>query len=134
VDEYGGTAGMVTLRDLLEALVGRIEDGLPPLDSIGSGGQVEPDGSLLLDGRMRVDEFQEAAGVRVDDKTHEDVDTLGGLITAMLGRFPGVGEEIAIGGRIVRIETRDGLRVALVRLLPPAGRSTDPSSRPLKPR
>jgi putative hemolysin len=134
VDEYGGTAGMVTLRDLLEALVGRIEDGLPPLDSIGSGGQVEPDGSLLLDGRMRVDEFQEAAGVRVDDKTHEDVDTLGGLITAMLGRFPGVGEEIAIGGRTVRIETRDGLRVALVRLLPPAGRGTNPSSRPLKPR
>jgi putative hemolysin len=134
VDEYGGTAGMVTLRDLLEALVGRIEDGLPPLDSIGSGGQVEPDGSLLLDGRMRVDEFQDAAGVRVDDKTHEDVDTLGGLITAMLGRFPGVGEEIAIGGRIVRIETRDGLRVALVRLLPPAGRGTNPSSRPLKPR
>ena len=94
VDEYGGTAGMATLRDLLEALVGRIDDVPPAPDGITREGGVETDGSVLLDGLMRVEEFEEAAGLRVEEESHEGVETLGGLIAAKLGRIPDVGEQI----------------------------------------
>jgi|RhiMethySRZTD1v2_1073278.scaffolds.fasta_scaffold06847_4 magnesium and cobalt exporter, CNNM family len=117
VDEYGGTAGMATLKDLLEALVGRIDDAVPATDGITREGGVEADGSVLLDGLMRVEEFEETAGLHVEE-SHEGVETLGGLITATLGRIPEVGEQIAIGGRTVRVEGRDGRRIATVRLLP----------------
>ena len=122
VDEYGGTAGMVTLSDLLEALVGRIDDAPPAGGGITKEGSVEADGSVLLDGLMRVKEFEEAAGLHVEAESHEGVETLGGLIAATLGRIPEVGEQIAIGGRTVRVEARDGRRIATVRLLPPATR------------
>jgi CBS domain containing-hemolysin-like protein len=81
-------------------------------------GRVEVDDSILLDGLMRVEEFQEVTGVRLDDESHEGVETLGGLLAAVLGRFPEVGEEIVIGGRRLRVEARDGLRVETVRCLP----------------
>ena len=53
--------------------------------------------SMLLDGLLRVAEFEELAGVRLSDVLHENVDTIGGLIPALLGRFPDVGEEVTIG-------------------------------------
>ena len=118
VDEYGGTAGMATLRDLLEALVGRIDDAPPTAEDMTTEGGVEADGSVLLDGLMRVEEFEEAAGLRLEEESHERVETLGGLIVATLGRIPEVGEQIGIGGRTLRVEERDGRRIATVRLLP----------------
>jgi putative hemolysin len=135
VDEYGGTAGMATLRDLLEALVGRIDDAPPAADGITAEGGVEADGSVLLDGLMRVEEFEEAAGLRVEgEESHEGVETLGGLITAILGRIPEVGEQVGIGGRALRVEARDGRRIATVRLLPLATGSEQKKSTPEGPR
>jgi putative hemolysin len=120
VDEYGGTAGMVTLRDLLEALVGRIEEGPPASGDVPvSDGRFEADGSMLLDGLLRIEEFEELADVRLTEvESYEGIETLGGLIPAMLGRFPNVGEDVHIGGRRLRVESRDGLRIATLRLLP----------------
>jgi CBS domain containing-hemolysin-like protein len=111
IDEYGGMAGLITLDNLLEALVGAIAAGR------GTEERVEPDGSLLLDGLMRLDEFLDLPGVHVDPHLSTSVETLGGLVAAALGRFPEVGEEVTIGGRTLRVEARDGLRVASVRLL-----------------
>jgi CBS domain containing-hemolysin-like protein len=119
LDEYGGTAGIVTLQDLLEALVGRIEDEPRAHAPASIPVPAEPGHPLLLDGLMRVDEFEEVAGVRVKVGSREGVETLGGLITAVLGRFPEVGEEVTVGGRRLRVEARDRLRVTAVRLLPP---------------
>ena len=84
---------------------------------------------------MRVEEFEEAAGLRLEeDESHEGVETLGGLIAAKLGRIPDVGEQIGIGGRALRVESRDGRRIATVRLLPLATseqrKSTPEGSRP----
>jgi putative hemolysin len=119
IDEYGGTAGIVTLEDLIEALVGRIDDE-PPIGSdalpVRSPGQA--DGSLLLDGLTRLDEFEEMTGLRLEEDTHESVETLGGLIMVSLDRIPEVGDETVVAGRKLRVERLDGRRVAEVRVLP----------------
>ena len=67
---------------------------------------------------MRVEEFEETVGVRLDAASHEGIDSLGGLFTAVMGRFPATGEEITVEGRTLRVESRDGLRVSTVRVLP----------------
>ena len=59
-----------------------------------------------------------APGLPVEEESHEGIETLGGLIAAKLGRIPNVGEQIGIGARTLRVEERDGRRVARVRLLP----------------
>jgi putative hemolysin len=121
-DEYGGTAGVVTLEDLVESLVGRIEAEPPigsepvPLDGV----RPQPDGALLLDGLTRLDEFEELAGLKLNAAIHEEVSTVGGLMMMSLHRIPEVGDEATIGGRTLRVEARDGQRVALVRMLPMA--------------
>jgi putative hemolysin len=111
---------MVTLRDLLEALVGRIDDisATEQEKRASVYGEAEADGSLLMDGLMRVEEFEEAAGIRLADDAHVGIDTLSGLLTAILGRFPAVGENITVQDRTLRVEALDGLRVSRIRLLP----------------
>ncbi|WP_205647671.1 hemolysin family protein [Acuticoccus yangtzensis] len=91
VDEYGGTDGIVSLEDLIETVVGDIEDEYDWPD--------EPtmtrtdDGAWIADARVDVDDFQEEAGVRFPDTDlFEDVDTLGGVVFALLGRVPVRGE------------------------------------------
>ncbi|HEX2032624.1 MAG TPA: hemolysin family protein [Chloroflexota bacterium] len=121
IEEYGGTAGIITLEDLLEALVGPIEEeatnGRPPRPSA----QPQPDGSIIFDGLTRLDEWEEETGVRLDAADHDAAETLGGLVMARLGRIPAVGDEVGITGRTLRVEELDGKRVAAVRLLPDSG-------------
>jgi CBS domain containing-hemolysin-like protein len=117
VDEYGGTAGIVTLTDLLGALVGRIdEEPAPDQPRLATPAA---DGSLLLGGLLRVGELEELLGTELDPEARAEVATLGGLVMARLDRMPGVGDEVRIAGRRLRIEQLDGRRVALVRLFPP---------------
>jgi putative hemolysin len=118
IDEYGGTAGIVTLEDLLEALVGPIEEeSFTPGEIVQPGdGVVEPDGSLLLDGLTRLGEFQELTGLKLEESDFDNADTVGGLVMARLGRMPEQGDEVPIAGRTLRVEELDGRRVASVRL------------------
>jgi putative hemolysin len=120
VDEYGGTAGIVTLSNLFEALVGSVESG-PDLGTADGKPAQANDGSMLFDGLTRIDEFGEVVGVRFEDETTRGLETLGGMVAAILGRMPQIGDEIELGGRRLRVEARDGLRVSSVRLLPLAG-------------
>ncbi|MCS7178486.1 MAG: hemolysin family protein [Anaerolineae bacterium] len=114
VDEYGGTAGLVTLEDLLKEIVGDIGDlfeAAPPQ------AQHLPDGSVLLDGLMTLDEANEALGLSLSDPFYT---TVGGWVMGRLDRIPSVGDEVILeDGRRLRVEEMDGRRVARVRLIHP---------------
>ena len=114
VDEYGGTAGIVTLGDLMRALVGRIDEE----STVGgpAGATLQPDGSLLVDGLMRVHELEELLGTELDEAERGDVATVGGLIMARLDQMPRPGDEVTVAGHRLRVEKLDGRRVAAVRL------------------
>jgi len=91
-DEYGGTAGMLTLENVLEEIVGEIgdeHDAMRPEDV-----QVLPDGSQLISGRLTLDEVNERFGVELDS---EQVETIGGLICEIAGSIPPVGESFTLG-------------------------------------
>src|SRR5690606_10349446 len=105
IDEHGGTAGIITLEDLFEEVVGEIDEGIPVAPPIAS----EPDGAVRAAGTVRLDELGRYFDL---DLEHEDVDSVSGLVLARLGRPPVPGdiveydrlhlEVIAISGKGVR--------------------------------
>ena len=123
IDEYGGTAGVLTLDDLVEALIGPMAPEGRPEAAPADGAPAGPDspgaaGPLVFDGLMRLGEWEDLTGLKLEAEDHQAVETLGGLAMARLGRIPEVGDEIAVAGRTLKVEALDGMRVALLRLLP----------------
>jgi CBS domain containing-hemolysin-like protein len=110
VDEFGGTAGLVTIEDLLEELVGEIVDEYdreePLVTALEGGG-------FLVDGRLGVDELGEILGVDLPD---DEWDTVGGLMLGLAGRVPREGESFELDGHTLTAERVQGRRVAQVRL------------------
>lgn len=117
VDEFGGIDGLVTIEDLVEEIVGEIEDE----HDVAEGPKLteRPDGSLLADARATIEEFEEMVGaVLSDQEREEDIDTLGGLVFALAGRVPGRGElvEHAPSGISFEVLEADPRRVKRVRV------------------
>ena len=111
VDEFGGTSGIVTIEDLLEEIVGEIADEYDREDPMVIAG---PDGSLLVDGRLDVDEL----GALVDiDLPAEDWDTVGGLVLGLAGRVPREGESFDVGHITITTVRVQGRLVAKVRVV-----------------
>jgi len=91
VDEFGGIDGLITIEDLVEEIVGEIEDE----HDVSEEPKLvrRPDGSLIADARLEIDEFEEAVGpVLTAEERDEDIDTLGGLVFNLIGRVPARGE------------------------------------------
>lgn len=119
VDEYGGTAGVVTLEDVIEEIVGEVADEHDPARAavyrLGAGWSVP--------GLLRPDELAEETGMRVpDDPAYE---TLGGLVMARLGRVPAPGDEVVVDEVLLRVQQMDGRRVARLSAWPaPTGEAS----------
>jgi putative hemolysin len=115
VDEYGSIEGMVTLTDVLEAIVGDI----PALDADGEPEAVQrEDGSWLLDGMMSVDELQMLFNWDELPDDSNDYDTLGGLFMAQLGRIPMVGDKFEWQNLTFEVVDMDGHRVDKALVMP----------------
>lgn len=108
LDEFGGTAGLVTLEDLLEELVGEVSD---PFDLDDPAFQVQPDGSFLIDGLALIDEVNQRLNLNLEDP---DYDTIAGFTLGKLGHIPNINEVVEYGNIFLRIEEMDGLRIARV--------------------
>ena len=116
VDEFGGTAGLLTLHDLLEGLVGRLRAaGADP-----EIGLIEPDGSRIVLGSVSLREVEEISGLKFTEEDEAHADTLSGVLMSRLGRIPAAGDSIDIDGRRVTVEGLSDHRVPRVRLGPPA--------------
>jgi CBS domain containing-hemolysin-like protein len=125
LDEYGGTAGIVTLKDLVSRLLGPLGDEYAPATHEV---RTLADGTVVADGLALVEDVNAQLGTHFDAS---EVDSLGGLVFSRLGRRPRVGDEVEIGNNYTaRVERLDGLRVARVRLLPPRNQPTPAEERP----
>jgi CBS domain containing-hemolysin-like protein len=122
VDEYGGTAGIVTLEDLVEEIVGELRDEHDQTHP----GLVRYGRCLVFDANWRPDELLDRTGVRVPDAP--DYETVGGFVIDKLDRLPEVGDEITIAHGRLRVERMDGTRVGRLRYTPGEPQPVTPSS------
>ncbi|WP_412169417.1 hemolysin family protein [Curtobacterium flaccumfaciens pv. flaccumfaciens] len=112
VDEYGGTAGVVTLEDLIEEIVGEVSDehDRARIDVVRSRDW------LTFPGLLRPDELEDRAGVKVPEEG--PYETVGGFVMSTLGRLPVVGDEVPLDGGVFRVERLDGRRIDRIRWTP----------------
>jgi putative hemolysin len=127
VDDYGGTAGIVTLEDLVEELIGDIRDEYDLEQDQATtlrGGEVEVDGLLNLD------EFTEQTGLELPEGPYE---TVAGYVLAAFGDLPSVGDSVQVADRTITVTELDGRRIARLRVTPnppPPGAAPPPATPP----
>ncbi|MDX2377081.1 hemolysin family protein [Microbacterium sp. LRZ72] len=123
VDEYGGTAGVVTLEDLVEEIVGEVADE----HDRSRAGLVRGKDSVSFPGNWRPDEVLDRTGIRLPEG--DVYDTVGGLIMSVVERIPAVGDEVEVEGGKLSVLRMDGRRVDRVRFIPdPETDAGEPSS------
>jgi CBS domain containing-hemolysin-like protein len=127
IDEYGGTDGLISLEDLIETVVGDIEDEhddevAPHFDAIGDGGYV-------ADARVPIEDVQKVFGdlFEIDEDDADEIDTLGGLVFTALGRIPVRGELIdTVEGLDIEVTDADPRRIKRLKVYPAGLRRRDP--------
>ena len=122
VDEYGGTAGIVTLEDLVEELIGDIQD---EYDSDSGAARQLRGGDLEVDGLLNLDDFAEQTGLVLPEGPYE---TVAGFLLATLGHLPEGGESAEVAGRTLTVTQLDGRRISRVLVSPAA--PAEPSGPP----
>lgn len=115
VDEFGGIDGLVTVNDVLEMIVGQIEDEHGEDDNPRI--TVKQDGSVLVDARLPIDEFEEHFGRILTEEERDTVDTVSGLVFAMEGRIPGRGEVLThSSGMVFEVMEASPRRINLLKI------------------
>lgn len=112
LDEFGGTAGLVTLEDLLEEIVGEVSD---QFDVATPEIQRMADGSVLIDGLTLIEVVNQQLHLNLSDPHY---DTIAGYFLGKLGHIPKIGDVVEAGGVRLKVESMDGLRIAQLKLLP----------------
>jgi len=114
LDEYGGTAGLVTLSDVIEEIVGEIADEYEEAE--GEPIRRGPDGAYTVEARVRIDEVNDALGVRLPES--EDYETIGGYVLSRLGTIPQAGETVEAEGLRIHVLEADARRIKRLRIEP----------------
>ena len=120
VDEYGGVAGLVTIEDVLEQIVGDIEDEFD-FDEAGDSIRLDQNGRYRVKATTEIEDFNEAFSTHFSD---EDIDTVGGLVIRQLGRLPKRGESVVLEDMKIQVLRADSRRVYTL-LVEPAGAAQD---------
>jgi putative hemolysin len=113
LDEYGGTAGLVTIEDLLEEIVGEIQDEFDEEEPMKV--EIGP-GEVILDGRADIDDLTELVDPALELEDDEEYDTLGGFVYHRIGRVPVVGDAVVIEPFVITVIKVSGRRVGKVRV------------------
>jgi magnesium and cobalt transporter len=108
VDEYGGVAGLVTIEDVLEQIVGEIDDEHDEAEDEASLIAAQADGQYVVDALTPIEDFNARFGANFPD---DEYDTIGGLVTDAMGHLPETGEELTLGRFAFRVARADGRRV-----------------------
>jgi CBS domain containing-hemolysin-like protein len=116
VDEYGGTAGLVTMEDVVEEIVGEIQDEYDSEDPMVEDLSTDEEEIFRIDGRVSMDDLRDLFDLTDDDEPDEDAyDTVGGFVVHRVGRIPLPGAEIPFrNGIVIRVEAAEPRRVAKV--------------------
>ncbi|MEY2115926.1 MULTISPECIES: HlyC/CorC family transporter [Rhodanobacter] len=113
VNEYGGVAGLVTIEDVLEQIVGEIDDEHDDEEEPELMHE-QPGGDWLVSALTPIEDFNEQTGADFPD---EEYDTVGGMVTAEFGHLPEIGEEVAVGGYLFHVTEADDRRVQAFRVV-----------------
>ena len=108
IDEYGGVAGLLTIEDVLEQIVGEIDDEHDEAEDGSRLISAQADGQFVVDALTPISDFNERFGANFDD---DEYDTIGGLLTDAIGHLPEAGEELTLGRFVFRVARADARRL-----------------------
>ncbi|OQX13547.1 MAG: magnesium/cobalt efflux protein [Thiothrix lacustris] len=115
IDEYAGISGLVTFEDVLEQIVGEIDDEHDDEEDLFTNIQPQADGRFIVEAMTPIDEFNETVGTAFDT---EEFDTIAGIVIHELGKIPRQGEEVVLRGWLFRVLQSDSRRILQMEVLP----------------
>ena len=114
VDEFGGTSGLITLEDVLEEIIGEVQDEFDTEEEVDI--KEVGESTYVANAMMRLDEIAEFFDIKEDDFDYEDIETIGGLVVKILGRIAQVGDTVEVPeqGLKISVQKVEGARVTRV--------------------